>query len=201
MNDNNPQYYILVDYDNLEKNQNLQDNDIITAVNHMLCRLDLQLDFFAEAKALQRVNILLYGGWYDKICRTKKSTRIKQEISKQGSSLYLSRHNVNLSPYIDISHGLMSFPGRIFYGTFRHTQAEFKIKNLQSCCEDGEICIDFIKHLKGAVAKPHRFVAALFLYRYEFLSSSFLPVVFFFISFSKLAFFGVSGSSPSGAIQ
>lgn len=147
MNDYDTQYYILVDYDNLEKNQKLQDNEIITAMNHMLNRLDRELDFFVEAKALQKINILLYGGWYDQKTRTKKSIRIKQEISKPRPSLFLSQHNVNLNPYIDISHGLMSFPGRTFYGTFRHPQAKFKIKNLQSCCEDGAICVDFVRHL------------------------------------------------------
>ena len=38
MNNNNAQFYILVDYDNLEKNQNLQDGDILTAISHMLNR-------------------------------------------------------------------------------------------------------------------------------------------------------------------
>lgn len=148
MNNSNAQFYILVDYDNLEKNQNLQEGDILTAISHMLNRLDQKLDFFKNADRLQPVKILLYGGWYEERMWTNKSQKIKQAISDQVSTLFTSSHGTELNVSINLSYGMLSIPGRPFFGTYRRYPGNFNIRNLYKCCDDGEVCIDFIKHVK-----------------------------------------------------
>lgn len=142
------EYYILVDYDNLEKNQGLENQSCMPAVQYLLNRLDQNSDFFSSANKIQNVRIFLYGGWYRENNWTQKSQRIRGDISSQSPFLHSSCHNIKLNVSIQLSYGLLAISGRPFCGTVRRYPAKYQIANKYKCCDDGEICIDFLRHLK-----------------------------------------------------
>lgn len=142
------EYYILVDYDNLEKNQGLEKQNCIPAMQHLLNRLDQHSDFFNSADKLQNVKILLYGGWYREKNWTQKSQKISGDISQQSPFLFYSCHNAQLNVFVQLSYGLLSIPGRPFWGTVRRYPAKYNVREKYKCCNDGQKSIDFIRHLR-----------------------------------------------------
>lgn len=58
------EFYILVDYDNLEKNACFSVSQFATAIMEIVKKLDQKSVFFNSSSKLQNINILLYGGWF-----------------------------------------------------------------------------------------------------------------------------------------
>ena len=139
-------FYILVDYDNFEKNVQISQGQISNGILEIIRRLDQKSNFFSQAIALQDITVLLYGGWFFYNKKSYKSTDIYVEISQDFPQLYLTKSQVSINIVCEMSYGIFSLGKKVFYATYREHSANFSIKRgYQKCCTDGDICIDFVR--------------------------------------------------------
>ena len=141
-------YTILVDYDNLEKNQELGEEESISAISYLLNLLENSSDFFDGINALGRVDVFLYGGWYCEGNWTRKAQKISSTLSNSYPFLYTLQSGIKINVFTQLSFGLMCLPGRAFKGTFRRYPAKYRVANKYRCCNKSKPCVDFIRHLE-----------------------------------------------------
>ena len=141
------EFYILVDYDNLEKNACFTVSQFATAIMEIVKKLDQKSVFFNSSSKLQNINILLYGGWFFNDRLSYKAQEIRRQIQDNFPQLYRLKSNIQINVQCEMSYGILSLgKTKHFYATYRRYPARFEInKKYTTCCEDGDICVDFVK--------------------------------------------------------
>ena len=139
-------FYILVDYDNFAKNVGISQGQISNGVVEIIRKLDQKSDFFNQATALKDITVLLYGGWFFNDRKSYLSDDIYIEISNDFPQLYTTTSKIKININCEMSYGIFSLGKKEFYATFRQHPANFSVnRRYVKCCEDGEICVDFVK--------------------------------------------------------
>ena len=140
-------FYILVDYDNLEKNACISVGQSASAIMEIVRNLDQKSAFFNSSSKLQNINILLYGGWffYDKLSYMAQDLR--RQINCDFPQLYRLKSNIQINVQCEMVYSIFSLgKSNFFYATYRQYPARFGIdKKYTKCCKDGDICVDFIR--------------------------------------------------------
>ena len=140
-------FYILVDYDNLEKNACISVDQSAGAIMEIVKNLDQKSDFFNSSSELQNINILLYGGWFFYTSLSYMAQDLCRQIKCNFPQLYRLKSNIQINVQCEMAYGIFSLgKQKTFYATYRQYPARFVIdKKYTKCCEDGDICVDFVR--------------------------------------------------------
>ena len=118
-----PQYFVLVDFDNLAKNVFVRGNRMIYSANvlyDLVRRLDQGSPFFEKAMAGCRVKMRLYGGWY----QHNHLSHNAQDVQRARMIGILGVHShgkIRLSVQSEFAHHLhvLEDGSQFLYSTFR----------------------------------------------------------------------------------
>lgn len=141
------EFYILVDYDNLEQNTCFTVNQGANMIMEIIRKLDQNSIFFNGSSKLQRVNILLYGGWFFNDMLSYKAQDLQRQIQDNFPQLYRLKSNIQINVQCEMAYGIFALgKTKPLYATFRRYPARFSInKKYVKCCDDGDICVDFVR--------------------------------------------------------
>jgi hypothetical protein len=145
-----PELYLLVDYDNVMKSSIFEGNSFTDAFTYVLNKIDSNSDFFEPAARLQHITIRIYGGWHFGTSKTTLAQKLDGEIHRRFRGTTFSiRKGFKVILQASLVYSLISAPTKLFRGTYRkYEDADFRVKAGALCCEDAEICRDFVEYLK-----------------------------------------------------
>lgn len=120
---------ILVDYDNIDRNVSI--HGISHVVNKILSKIDI-----AETTGNKRINIRLYGGWYEQNHFTTRAQNLSADISVTFPNVALLSDNI--TPVIvncEMAYSILADPNNHLFNTFRSrgVPSGLKAKHPNSC--------------------------------------------------------------------
>jgi len=120
--------YVLVDYDNYDKNR---PSDTSKGLPYLV---DVLISKIANNVIIDfnKINIRLYGGWYDKNVKTRKAQDLTIQSASNFRSIYSLKDKAGsiakVQVIVDLACSLLNNPYQHYYYTVRKRPIEFKLQ-------------------------------------------------------------------------
>lgn len=124
-----PQYFLLVDFDNLFLNvcgRNNYNRMHQGMLYDLVRRLDLETSFFDAIVTRSRIRLRLYGGWYRESRLSVMAQNLRQAVMVGGLGPYDTRARVRVNVQSELAHNLycMGNSQTPLYATFRSVRSQ-----------------------------------------------------------------------------
>lgn len=148
--------YVLVDYDNLNKDSIDSESKIGSVVTHVFNRLKAKSDFFENAKSLEDVEIRLYGGWYKEKKLDILAQRLQAEIHSYAWNSYNATALIKVNLRVTLALAMLCCKESSLFATCR-TRALVDRDGVEdvSCCEPAEPHYEYLRHVLNIHKCPH----------------------------------------------
>lgn len=139
-------FYILVDYDNVLRRKAVNEHSLEADLDRFVSILDRDSSFFSRATRSQKLQIRLYGGWFEDMSASRMFERAKTSVERFKNRMVSVNASTGILRYVNFAKGMFSLSERSFFATCRMYDFEASVsRDAGACCKDSSLHFDYIR--------------------------------------------------------